>query len=488
MPKEINDWEDTPSPTSEINDWEDIKDVSELESGIRGALQGVTAGFSDELSGGIEALWEKAKGDPSTFGELYKAKRDTSRAANKAAELANPASYTSGNIAGAVGSAFIPGLGGATLGKLALQGAATGLGTSEAELTEGDITGAAKDTAIGTGIGVLSGVGGKLVGNQLSKVTPYVQSGINKLGDVFETGAEKLAVKATGATGNQASKFAPSAGRELLDQGLIKFGDDAAKIADRVGQRHAQAGTAIGDALEALEQKGVTGSVDNVVAALKSQVDELSKVPGNEKIIKQLQGEIDNLYNRGQSDLGFKGIEEAKRIYQGQTNFSSPEFEKKASTQVARAFKDESERSAIAADPGLAKSFIDQKKMFGLLSPVKEATEKRALQQAQSPFGGLLDMGAGLYGISDSDSNFGKAALAIAGRRVLVPRIASSAAVGLDKLGSILKSNPQFFGKFAPVLEAAERRGGLAATNFILQQTNPEYQKLMLQQDNDDKE
>jgi len=447
---------------------------SELDSAARGALQGATMGFADEISGGLEALWEKAKGDPTTFGELYKAKRDESRSNFKTAEEANPASYTTGQIGGAIGTAFVPGLGGATLGKLALQGAAQGLGSSQADLTEGDIAGAARDTAIGGALGAGAGLAGKAISAGASKAAPYLKQGMNAIGDVFESGAEKLAVKATGATGAQASRFAPGAGRELLDEGLIKFGDDAAKIAERVGQRHDLAGKAIGESLDTLEQRGVMGSIDNVVANLESQIDELSKTPGNERIIKQLQSEVDNLYLRGESNLGINATEQAKRNFQGQTNYFSPEAEKKASGRLADSFKSEVERAATEADPALAQKFMDEKKAYGLLSPIKEAAEKRAMQQAQAPFGGLTDIVAGTAG--------GPKGLAIKyGMDQVARRAASSGAVMSDRIADIVRNQPQLLGKFAKPLQEAAQRGGssLAATHFVLQQTQPEYRKLV---------
>ena len=133
---------------------------SELESGARGIAQGLTMGFADEISGGAEALWEAAKGDPRTFGELYKQYRDESRQNFKKAQEANPGTYTTGEVAGAIGSAFIPGLNvakgaglAANVGKAALQGGLMGLGSSEAE----DLSGMAKDTATGAALG---GAGG----------------------------------------------------------------------------------------------------------------------------------------------------------------------------------------------------------------------------------------------------------------------------------------------------------------------------------------
>ena len=466
-------------PSTKTGSWKDRasvvpEEISEIESGLRGAAQGASMGFSDELTGGVEALWEKAKGNPTAFGELYKAKRDESRANYESAEKANPSSYLAGQVGGGIATAVVPGMGGATLGKLALQGAAQGLGSSEADLTEGDVVGAARDTAIGGTIGAATGLAGKALSAGAVKASPYLKSGMNKLGDVFEEGAEKLAVKATGATGNQASKFSPNAGRELLDQGLVKFGDDASRIAERVGQRHELAGKAIGESLDTLEQRGIMGSVDNVVDGLQAQVDELAKTPGNEKIIKQLQNEIDNLYIRGESNIGIKTAEQAKRNFQGQTNYFSDEAEKKASGRLADSFKTEVERAATEADPSLAAKFMDEKKAYGLLSPIKEAAEKRAMQQSQSPFGGLTDIVAGTAGgIKGLAAKYGIEQI---GRRT-----ASSGAVMSDAIADIVRTQPQRLGKFAKPLQEAAQRGGnsLAATHFVLQQTNPEYRQLV---------
>ena len=446
--------------------------VSQLESGARGVAQGASFGFADEATGVLEAAKDWLANDPKGFMANYQKHRDESRANYKAAEGANPTSYMAGQFGGALAPAILSG--GTSIPALAAQGAAQGLGASEADLTQGDVSGAARDAAIGSAIGGAAGVAGKAISKiPFGKAASYVS---DKLGDA----AEKLAEKATGATGRQAEKFEEKAGRELLDRGLVKFGDSPEVIASRIGKASDEAGTAIQQALEELDAKGVTASVENVASAIEGRIRELSETPGNEKIINQLTAELDNLYGRGQSSLPISKGEIAKRNYQGQTNYSSPEAEKKASAQLASAFREEVEASALNADPALAGKFTEGKKTYGLLAPVKEAAEKRAAQLNQSPFGGLLDATAGLYGLSDPDSFSGKAALAIAGRRFITPRIASSGAVIADNLSDIVAKAPQLLGKFAKPLEEASARGGnsLAATHFILQQINPEYRKI----------
>lgn len=59
------------------------------------------------------------------------------------------------------------------------------------------------------------------------------------------------------------------------------------------------------------------------------------------------------------------------------------------------------------------------------------------------------------------------------------PNTDAGLAKGADWLSETLKTAPQSFGKFANALTQAAARGpqGLAATNFVLQQTNPEYRE-----------
>lgn len=105
-----------------------------------------------------------------TFGEMYQQYRDESRENFKAAEKANPKLYGAGEIGGAIGTAFIPGVGAASgarlatvVGKSALQGGLTGLGASESE-SYSDL---AKDAVKGAGIGAVGGA----VGHGIGKVS-----------------------------------------------------------------------------------------------------------------------------------------------------------------------------------------------------------------------------------------------------------------------------------------------------------------------------
>lgn len=159
-------------------------DVSPMESFVRNAGQSASFGFADEITAGIEsALTDKS----------YDKALAESRANYKEAEEANPLSSIAGGITGAVGTAFIPGVGALNAGKAATfagrlglaaaQGGLTGLGTSE----EDNALGLAKDSLKGAAIGAAAqGVGEKV----LAPAAKYVGNKLSSLGDKIDDGVE----------------------------------------------------------------------------------------------------------------------------------------------------------------------------------------------------------------------------------------------------------------------------------------------------------
>jgi hypothetical protein len=151
---------------------QNARKFSPLESAGRGALQGLTLGFSDEIAGAASGAYDALTG--GNFSDGYNETVEGIRAANKQAREANPWSY----LGGEVGSAFlVPG----AAARLGIRGATTaakaGLGTRFlAAAKEGAIYGAAfgaghaeggfPERAVGAGVGAATGaaVGGVLPG------------------------------------------------------------------------------------------------------------------------------------------------------------------------------------------------------------------------------------------------------------------------------------------------------------------------------------
>lgn len=426
---------------------------SPIAATIRGAVQGVSRGFGDELSGNIGGAIDYLQGE-GDFKTLYEKNKAEQVAKNQQSEKDWPKLYGAGQVGGSIikGATSLP--------AMALEGIAQGIGYSDADLVNGDVKGLAKDAAIG---GAISGGTGAAV-QGVSKMAPSVLKYLSgKMGSI----AENRAVNATGATGLQAAKFAPGTGRELLDRGIVRGMDTAENIAERAGDALRSSGDEISAALAKLDEVGAKASVDNVVTVLQSKVDELSQVPGNETLIRQLTNEIDNLIARGQSDLPVSLAEKAKRNYQSNVNYASPESDKKASKYLASAFKDEVEQVASKADPVAAKDFMAAKRSYGILSPVEEAASRRANVLNQSPTGGLGDMAAAGVG----------GAPGLVAKHLVFPRISSTMAVGADSIAKALAATPEVFGKYAAVLSNAAAKGAanLAITHQVLQK-DPEYQ------------
>lgn len=349
------------------------------ESGLRGLAQGASFGFADELTG----LLESALTDKS-----YEQARDESRANYKAAEEANPKTYLGGQIGGAVGTALVPGLQGAGVAKLAAMGAAQGLGSSEADLLEGDLAGAAKDTAIGGTLGAATGLAGK----GIQKLLPSSERVAQGLIDTAEDISNPLA----------------NLSKETLESGAT-IGQHSTIPGKMFGgsQKIAQVANAIGDIPETMgagiREGGTALSEGNLSGVLKG----LGKTSGF-------------------STLGELG--------QAVTQAGAP----KTAAEVAKPLGQK------ALDYGVGAA-VTGKASAGIIPGIAA---------------GAKIVGKGLDAANKAAFNAANN-LSIQSVEQLAPKL----------------------GKYGQVLMSAAARGAdsLASTNFILQQTDPEYSKKFLE-------
>lgn len=201
---------------------EDIKEPSQLKAAGLGALQGATFGFSDEAMAALKAMQEQIKTkvspveqlkshaagkSPEELKELYQKYRELERQKYKAAEEAFPGTYGTSELAGGIATSLIPGLGAGNVAKAAGLGALTGLGTSEADLTEGQVGGTAEDILMGGALGYGAGKLGEKIGQAL---TP-------------EATKARAVARAVKAMGGKQTPENLRAGEAVLKEGILPF-------------------------------------------------------------------------------------------------------------------------------------------------------------------------------------------------------------------------------------------------------------------------
>lgn len=193
----------------------------------RGAAQGLTAGFSDELSGLAEAGGAK-QGEPWGLGhilygaykyftdnpeatQLYNTAVTRERAANQAAQTAHPVGYDIANVAGSVAPmlAAAPAAAPTMIGRAAQAagvgagyGALTGAGTGEG--VEGKLAGA------GTGA-----VSGALMGAAMSPVAEGISAGVGAIAAPIQNAVRG----ATNPDAEAARRVIVAQARDLQTQG-----------------------------------------------------------------------------------------------------------------------------------------------------------------------------------------------------------------------------------------------------------------------------
>jgi len=438
--------------------------ASPIESGVRKFVQGGSLGLSDEIAGAVEGLGRTvgveglggpmkdvsiSKGGPTLDWEIlkdaYVRARDKEREALQKDSKDNPKISAVSELAGAFVSPANKVLKGASLAKGgALLGGATGLGYSDSD----SLKGLAADTIAGSVVGAGTG-------KVLEKAAPLLGKAAQSLASKFSGIAEKSAVNATGATGKQASQFSDTAGRELLDRGIVRFGDSQAKISERAAKAVDQANRQIDDALTALESKGVKVDANKVYEEIQKKIVKLKSDPSQADVVRMLEGEAENLINatvaKGSAEFGVKEAEQIKRGYNRKAgNWADPE-KGLVGKEMYQTYRGAVEDVALKADPGTAKVFTEGKKSYGLLTPIQEAAERRAATTSQHPAGGFLDIASILAGGAQAGPA-GAVAAPIA-RRFVAPRISSSIAASADGVAKILRKIPN-----AAVLEKEQPR------------------------------
>lgn len=249
------------------------------ESAFRGGAQFLSGGFVDEVAGGLEAAgsllglrglgggfneirMERPDEKGQSLGQVYEGKRNERRFKDEAAFAENPGSYLGGGL---VAMSLVPGgavLGSSklipSLGKSAVMGGITAAGTTEANPLENP-----GQFAADVGKGMAWGVGGDLVGRGIG-------AGLSKLKpENLRQTANIKANKAAGAMTKELRDLGPEGvqerGKFLLEKKIVTASAALDDVADRAGALKADAGKAIGKAID---------DVDGLVKEAKKLVDQ----------------------------------------------------------------------------------------------------------------------------------------------------------------------------------------------------------------------
>lgn len=153
------------------------EDRGAVDASLRGAADSLSFGFSDEIGAGFGAATNSlsnlvGEGTGESFGDYYTRSRDDQRASLASAQENHPYAFAGGQIAGGLGTLFVPGAGASTLGRLAIRGAAEGAlyGTGSADGSAVDrLIGGARGAAIGGAVAPVAGAAARVISPTVSR-------------------------------------------------------------------------------------------------------------------------------------------------------------------------------------------------------------------------------------------------------------------------------------------------------------------------------
>lgn len=488
------------------------KDVSMLDSAARGYSQGATLGFADELGGVIGAGIDKVaglfgdsptevnkklaeqgfKGDigPTDFGSAYKQSRNEQRIDDAKAQEANPWTYGLSNVAG---SMALPGLS-AAKGASALKagafgagmGAAQGAGNTEEiasmKALEDILTGAAFG---GASSAAMQGLSNK-IGNIKSEDVQNSLKGIANSQAARALGAERGTIKKLGA--DQVDEI----GRYALDNKLLT---PFSNIDDVIARNEAvknKAGQAMGDVFSQIDEAGASTFNPNVAAKrMENELGDFWRDPINRGEANQFDNILESIKNRGSNDISLQDAQLLKekigKTANWKNNLVVTDKEKMAREAYDLVNKYIDESADVASDlmgtQGLKDTLKGARKTYSGAKGAESLLENKQAREQGNKMFGLTDSILGGAGLASAPITNGSsiipAASIVGGKKLLEKYGSQNAALGFDKLGDMVKNNPNMFGKFSGVLNNAANRGknALGATHFMLYQQNPEYRE-----------
>jgi hypothetical protein len=263
-------------------------------------------------------------------------------------------------------------------------------------------------------------------------------------------------------------------GREMLDEGVVKFGSSVDGMAPRLEYLLSKKGQRIGEIRDAADQAGAQvdfnrlvkmGDIMNEAApatneagqamaeAYSRNAQNLAKVPN--RSLKQAQEEVMSLNEQIPFNKPFADRTDKQQAFS------------ELRSDIVQQMDDQ-----VAKRTDLAPEFDNLKQQFGLFKEGDKILDKSVARQARNADFGLRDLL--VAGAAPVDGTK-KAALALASKMAR-ERGNSSVAVMADRMSQLMGANPSRLGKYIKPLVDAAKRGNqsLMATHMLLMK-DPEY-------------
>lgn len=458
------DFSDFDEPKEQGFDFSDFDVKPEKESSLlsagRAALQGASAGLSDEFAGlvegagralGVEGAGGKIKDiklskegptlDWEVLRDAYQKARDIEREALKKGKEENPEAANVAEIAGAVISPVSKIMPGASLAKQgAVVGGLTGFGTSEAE----DIVPMTKDVLSGAAFG---GVAGKA----LDVAAPLVQKGVQALGNKAEDLANRMAARAIGAERGTVKKLGldkvKDIGRYALDNKLLS--SDAEEMLTRNEALKSKAGQMMENVYSQIDEAGAsTFNPLEVATKVDEQIGGFYRSPINKGETAQLENTLEAILMRGDKPIALKEAQVLKQELGkvAKWNMTPNPTDKELMARdayrvVSDAIDKATEEGAKSINKeGLSELLSQGKKLYSSAKGAEELLKNKVAREQGNKIGGLTD-----YIATTGAATSGGAAPAAAtfvGKKGLEKYGPKLTAETLDKASKMLLKSP----------------------------------------------
>jgi hypothetical protein len=452
--------------------------ISKTESAARGVAQGGTLGFADEIAGATEALWEKAKGDPRAFGEMYKQFRDESRSNFDAAKKENPVSYGAGEVGGGIATAFVPGLAiakGARLANVAAKSAMLGAGAGAGYSTGENAKEVLKDAATGSVVGGVLGAGTSLAAPLIGKAAAAVGGKAKETAERLAAraiGAERATVKRLGADGVQ------RVGRYALDEKIISPLASTDDMIARNQAAKAKGAAKMGEVYDAIDSEGKSAfNPLEVATKVEQELSPAYRTPINKSEWGQLDNTVESILQRGNGSLPMK---EAQALKQEIGSVAYPKGKRPldpspkqqmamdAYAIINKAIDDAADSGADAiGKDGLKEILSAGKKLYGNSKSAEMLLDNKNAREQGNKLLGLTDWGILGVGAPAAAMTGGATALptlaAVAGKKGLERFGAQNAAIALDKFGNAITKSPKALESLTRNPVIVENAGAISA-------------------------